>query len=86
MINGNCMKPISGLLQVVVYKCGSGFRSICRHCFVCIRTIFGGLSKKLLRAIFCYTNVLFKCFCNVFMLVFFVFSLSVYPVGSGGRN
>ena len=39
------MKPISGLLHVVVYKCGSGFRSICRHCFVCNRTIFGGLSK-----------------------------------------
>ena len=41
MINGNCMKPISGLLHVVVYKCGSGFRSTC---FVCNRTIFGGLS------------------------------------------
>ena len=39
------MKPISGLLHVVVYKRGSGFKSIWRHCFVSNRIIFGGLSK-----------------------------------------
>ena len=62
------MKPISGLLHVVVYKCGSGFRSTCRHCFVIVQ--FLEAFQKV-----CEGHILLCSMCcsNVFVNVFVSF-------------